>query len=125
MSDGVVVYQYEKLQEYYPELNASFAKGQWAFEMATCIINNTPRAFVCCECLREKALYLLAAHILFLNNRGAGNIGTIGNASEGSVSVGYSTSSIDKLGAGWFSQSQYGLLFWQMMAQFRSGFYVP
>lgn len=124
MSESVA-FIYDEFIRAYPELNADEEKAEWAFEMACCIVNNTPASYVCCDCFRKKVLYLLAAHILFLNNRGAGNIGTIGNASEGSVSVGYSTSSIDKLGAGWFGQTQYGLLFWQMVAKFRSGFYIP
>lgn len=57
--------------------------------------------------------------------RGAGNVGTLTSAHEGSVGVGYNTSSIDKLGAGWFGQTQYGLLFWQLIAKYLSGFYVP
>ena len=123
--DESVIFIYDEFKEIYPELNVTATKAQWAFEMACCIVNNTPNSFVCCLCERQKLLYLLTAHILFLQSRGNGNIGTIGNASEGSVSVGYSTSSIDKLGAGWFGQSQYGLLFWQMTLKYRSGFYVP
>ena len=117
-----VVFIYDEFNEEYPELNATQTKAEWAFNMASLIINNTPNSFICCKCSRKRLLYLLAAHILFLQNRGMGNVGSVGNASEGSVSVGYT--GIDKLGKAYFSQSQYGALLWQMLAQYLSGFYV-
>lgn len=125
MNSGVVKFDYNYLQSAFPELSMTPTSASIAFEWAEQIVNNTTNSYVCCCCKRKNLLNLLTAHIIALNNRGAGNVGTIGNASEGSVSVGYNQSSIDKLGAGWFGQTQYGLLFWQMAKQFMSGFYVP
>ena len=121
MSESVV-FVYEEFNEIYPELNASYNKADWAFNMACIILNNTPNSVVC-DCSRKHLLYLLTAHILFLQNRGAGNVGSISNAHEGSVSVGYA--SLGKLGQSYFGQSQYGLLFWQLVSKYVSGFYVP
>lgn len=123
MSESVV-FNFGEFSGLYPELNAEWGPSSAAFENATMILNNTPNSIVKDECERKKLLYLLTAHLMTLLKRGAGNVGTLGNASEGSVSVGYSTASIDKLNAGWFGQTQYGLMFWMATAKYRSGFYV-
>ena len=120
---GSVVFNAEKFIATYPELNADDNSARWAFDMATLLLNNTPNSVVCCLCEREELLYLLAAHILFLKNRGMGNVGKINNAHEGSVSVGYG--GLGKLGDNYFGQSQYGVLFWQAVSPYLSGFYVP
>ena len=114
---------YEEFEQAYPELKANEVQAKWAFDMACLIMNNTPNSVVCCLCERKQLLYLLAAHILFLKNRGAGNVGAINNAHEGSVGVGYG--GLGKLGESYFGQSQYGTLFWQLVAPYLSGFYVP
>lgn len=114
---------YEEFNQSYPELNASEVQAQWAFDMACLMVNNTPNSVICCVCERKQLLYLLAAHILFLKNRGAGNVGAINSAHEGSVSVGYG--SLGKLSESYFGQSQYGTLFWQAVSPYLSGFYVP
>jgi len=50
-------------------------------------------------------------------------VGRISNASEGSVSVGtdFPTTPNDK----WFSQTQYGAMWWQLALPFRLGRYAP
>ena len=120
---GSVQFNEEEFIATYPELNADYNSARWAFDMATLILNNTPNSIVCCVCERKQLLYLLAAHILFLKNRGIGNVGKVNSASEGSVSVGYG--GIGKLGDSYFGQSQYGVLFWQAISPYLSGFYVP
>ena len=119
---GSVVFDYMEFNELYPELNANQNQAEWAFNMATLILNNTPNSVICCLCERKQLLYLLAAHILFLKNRGIGNVGKVNSASEGSVSVGYG--GLGKLGESYFGQSQYGVLFWQAVSPYLSGFYV-
>ena len=118
-----VDFVYEEFEQAYPELKANEVQAKWAFDMACLIVNNTPNSVVCCLCERKQLLYLLAAHILFLKNRGAGNVGAVNNAHEGSVSVGYG--GLGKLGESYFGQSQYGILFWQLVAPYLSGFYMP
>ena len=124
MSESVV-FVYRKFSTMFPEVKTSEQQASTMFWIAEGIVNNTPCSYVSEECRREKMLYLLTAHIITLNNRGAGNVGNIAGAHEGSVGVNYSTATIDKLGAGWFGQTQYGLLFWQLAAKYLSGFYVP
>lgn len=119
-----VEFDYAEFTTLYPELNAEYGVANASFDTASLILNNTLDSYVCCGCERERLLYLLCAHILALRNRGAGNVGSISNASEGSVSVGFNTGSIGSLGAGWYEQTQYGLLFWMSTAKYRSGFYI-
>lgn len=120
-----VVFLYKEFSSMFPEVKTSEQQASSYFWIAEGIVNNTQCSFVKCPCERKRLLYLLTAHILTLTNRGAGNVGTLAGAHEGSVGVNYSTASIDKLGAGWFGQTQYGLLFWQLAAKYLSGFYVP
>lgn len=120
-----VVFLYQEFAEMFPEVKTTEAQASTSFWIAEGIVNNTQCSFVNCPCDRKRLLYLLTAHITTLVNRGAGNVGAISGAHEGSVGVNYSTASIDKLGAGWFGQTQYGLLFWQLAAKYLSGFYVP
>ena len=122
MNKGVV-FVYNEFVTLFPEIETTEVKAQWAFDIACLIISNTPCSIVDCLCERKKLLYLLTAHVLYLQNRGGGAVGSIGNAHEGSVSVGYA--SIGKLGENYFGQTQYGLLFWQLVKKYMSGFYVP
>lgn len=122
MSESVI-FDLEKFNQSYPELNATAITGQWAFDMACLLLNNTQNSIICCCCKREDLLYLLTAHILFLKNRGVGNVGTLNSAHEGSVSVGFGSNG--KLTDGFLGQTQYGILFLEATKQFKSGFYVP
>lgn len=122
MSEAVVL-TYEEFNQSYPELNVDENAYNWAIGLAQIMLDNGPNSIICCKCNRAQLLYLLAAHLLFLKNRGAGNVGSVSNAHEGSVSVGYA--SLGQLGQNYFGQSQYGLLFWQLISKYMSGFYVP
>lgn len=124
MSEGVVSFDYNEFITEYPEFTSvtqQVAKGK--FDLACLILANTPTSIVCDLDERKTLLYLLTAHILFLQNRGGGSVGAISNAHEGSVSVGYAN--LGRLGQTYFGQTQYGLLFWQMVKKYMSGFYVP
>ena len=121
----VVVFDYAEFSGMFPEVKTTKEQAETSFWIAEGIVNNTSTAFVSDFIERKRILYILTAHIITLTNRGAGNVGAISGAHEGSVGVNYSTATIDKLGAGWFGQTQYGLLFWQLCAKYLSGFYVP
>ena len=122
MSESVVLV-YREFAEMFPELKVTEAQASNAFWIAEGMLNNTSHSFVCCDCDRKRLLYLLTAHVLFLQNRGAGNVGAVSSASEGSVSVGYS--GVGAMGQGYLGQTQYGLLFLQLIKKYASGFYVP
>ena len=124
MSEGVVSFDYVEFIKLYPEFTAvSQTVAESKFNLACLILTNTPASIVRDLKEREQLLYLLTAHILFLQKRGNGNVGSISNAHEGSVSVGYA--SLGRLGQTYFGQTQYGLLFWEMVKKYMSGFYVP
>lgn len=122
MSESIV-FVYREFSVMFPELKSSEQQAGTAFWLAEGMLNNTPHSFVCCDCDRKRLLYLLTAHILFLQNRGSGNVGSVSNASEGSVSVGFT--GIGQKGQNYFGQTQYGLLFLQLAKKYMSGFYVP
>ena len=121
MSESVD-FSYREFASMFPEVKTTEQKATTCFWLAEGMLNNTSHSIVCCSCDRKRLLYLLTAHILFLQNRGAGNVGALSSASEGSVSVGYA--GLGQLSQNYFGQSQYGLLFWQMAAKYLSGFYV-
>ena len=124
MSDGVVSFNYNEFTTLYPEFaTVSQTVAENKFNLACLILTNTPASVVTNLDERKQLLYLLTAHVLFLQNRGNGSVGAISNAHEGSVSVGYA--SLGQLGQTYFGQTQYGLLFWMMVKKYMSGFYVP
>ena len=65
---GSVVFDFDEFNSFYPELNATSAKANMAFNLACLILNNTPCSIVECVEKRKMLLYLLTAHVLFLQN---------------------------------------------------------
>lgn len=121
MSESVV-FVYNEFSEMFPELSTTESQAEYAFSFAEDIVNNTLQAYVIEVCKRKRILYLLTAHIVFLTNRGAGNIGSVASAHEGSVSVSYSKGALDN--GSYLSQTQYGILLQSLLAKYLSGFYV-
>lgn len=79
--------------------------------------------------LRTQVLLLATAHLakLFATINGqapSGLVGRINSAAEGSVNVGVELK-IDSQSAAFWTQTGYGLMVWQMLAPFRTAFYVP
>lgn len=117
-----VGFVYEDFVEKFPEFEAvSKEICRFWFECAEGIVNNS-----CCsrvpDKLLDKLLYLLTAHYLALVNRGSTATGSIASASEGSVSVSYAQQNAGN--AGWYSQTQYGLMFWQLILPYRTGRWI-
>jgi hypothetical protein len=104
------------------------------FTGAQLLLNNSCGSRVRDANTRLYLLYLLTAHLTFLNagtNDGAGNVtpapgivGRIDNAAEGSVSVGAAYSSQVSQSEAFFIQTKYGAQFWQETAQYRTFHYV-
>lgn len=99
------------------------------FDAATLMLNNTCKSRVCDAVLREKLLNWLTAHITALRNGvngqpPSGLVGRISDATEGSVSVGteFAVATFDQA---WYSQTQYGVLYWNGTAGFRMFIYAP
>ncbi len=78
--------------------------------------------------LQLQLLNLMVAHvaqILYGTNQAAGPsaVGRLSSATEGSVSASFEfPTSADQA---WFAQTQWGAMYWQMIAPFRLGAYVP
>lgn len=123
MTEQIITFDSTDFITAYPEFaTMSEPQLQNYFDIATVILSNRVGAVVCCPVKLKRMLYLLTAHIAFLFNRGAGSVGTMTSATEGSVSVGFSMP--QNLNNAWFNQSQYGQLFWQLAKPYMMGRYI-
>lgn len=119
----IVEFDYEEFISLYPDLS-TFTEAQLNnfFNIATGILTNRVGVVVCNYAKLKTMLYLLTAHIAFLSKQGAGVVGIMSSATEGSVSVGYALPS--GIGKPYFWQTQYGQLFWQMVSSYLTGRYI-
>ncbi|MXV35745.1 MULTISPECIES: DUF4054 domain-containing protein [unclassified Saccharibacter] len=128
MTAGVVEFSYTDWAAAFPDLAQSVNETQarMLFRQACRFLNNTAFSIVQDVEERQDLLWLLMAHLaqLGLNASGAGSTGTqggvgrIASASRGSVSVSFDGAGLPSH-AGWFTQTQYGLTYWQATAQYR------
>lgn len=129
MAQGVVDFVYPDWAAAFPQLATTVAEPQagFLFRQACLFLNNTPFSIVQNVDERRDLLWLLVAHQAQLGlNATAGNgsstgaqpVGRLASATRGSVSVSYDGSGLSA-NAGWFNQTQYGLLYWQATAQYR------
>lgn len=100
-----------------------------SFQLATLQLNNTCGSRVCDAALREILLNLLVAHITALKdgengNPPAGVVGAVNKAQQGSVSIGTEVGTI-VYGQAYYLQTQWGYLYWQSTARFRTMVYIP
>lgn len=100
---------------------------QNCFDEAALICNNTNASIVPYDPEkninnRQILLYLLTCHIATLRN--SGQVGTVTSATEGSVSAGFYID--QRKGAAWFTQTQCGYMYWQMIQKYKvGGIFVP
>ena len=102
------------------------------FDYATIIISNADSSIIQKIENRKRILYLLTAHIAFLQGSLQPDpsptplpVGRVNTASEGSVSVGYGWDVKDSgFNEAWLSQTQYGALVWAMTVAARTMYYV-
>ncbi len=116
-----------------PQLQNYFDMGDAFFQNET-----TNPAYASGAARFTRIAYMLTAHIAWLmspkdangnpaatGNSQPGTVGQITSASQGSVSVGMTD--VAKGGAElatWFAQTQYGFMFWQATAQYRTARYL-
>lgn len=123
MAEQIVTFDYAEFIEVYSDFSKMpEAQLQNYFDIATGILSNRIGVVVCDKNKLKRMLYLLTAHIAFLFSRGAGTIGAMSSATEGSVSVGFAVP--QNLNNAWFNQSQYGQLFWQLAKPYITGRYI-
>ncbi|CAI3941835.1 unnamed protein product [Commensalibacter communis] len=79
-----------------------------------------------CPAKKEQLEFLIVAHLATLDKRNSngGLVGAITNASEGSVSLGTTMGNLGNIPAFW-SQTNYGIAFWEATKFMRSGKYIP
>ena len=128
---AVATFNYEKWNAAYPEFsNIDEVRAGIFFTESTLYHCNDGTGLVNDLAQQEMLLGLLTAHIAFLR------VGTAGNPSPGSqgiagrvtnASIGPITASVDLQGlpgtAVWFSQSAYGISYWQATAAYRTMHY--
>lgn len=111
---STVIFDFSDFIEEFPEfakVDEVFANRM--FVKATRYLDNTDNSFICDEGMRTEALNLLVAHFLEIQKRGGGAVGTLTNATEGSVSAGFSLQN-STVPAPW-NQTQYGVEYWALV----------
>lgn len=100
------------------------------FNMATIVHRNDGGGPVNNAAQQTNLLWLLTAHVAQLfapsasGQPSSGLVGRISQAAEGSVNVSVELPQMSQ-NAAWFTQTQYGLMYWQATAPFRTMRYMP
>lgn len=133
---AVAVFNYAKWIAMYPEFNnagilvVSEAQAQGYFDVSTIYWRNDGTGPVTDPVIQLALLNMLTAHMAARYAASVGGaaasslVGRIGNATEGSVSVGIDLNA-DPGSEQWFVQTKYGFDFWQATAAFRMMRYRP
>lgn len=100
------------------------------FEAAELFLNNSCCSIVKDAVKREKLLNLLVAHLATLlqganGQPPSGLVGRVDKAQEGTVSVSAAWAADMSMSEAYFSQTQYGAMFWQATAMYRTFHYIP
>lgn len=137
---GQVPFSYQDWLAAYPAFagRVSAEQAESFFQLAELILNNTGSSPVRDMTRRRILLWLLVAHQAQLfatdgtvqpgssatGSPTAPPVGRISSATQGAVSITLDGSALPRQ-AGWFSQTQYGLMFWQATAPYRQMRFLP
>jgi hypothetical protein len=128
---AVAVFNYAAWAARYPEFGAVGEElAASYFAEAGLYLDNSDCSPVPDVTVRGLLLNMLTAHIASLSGAGeadgkpSGMVGRVSSATEGSVSVSFD-SGLAPGTAAWFSQTPYGLSFWQATKRYRMARYVP
>lgn len=131
-SSGVVVFNPDAFLAAYPGFQ-TVPRGVLSrnFSIAGGYLNNTASSPVrdfTSGGQRETLLFLLVAHITQLTDgingeAPSGLVGRISSASEGSVSV--SVEFPSNPNAAWYTQTQWGALYWTLTSSYRTARFIP
>lgn len=130
VTTGVVVFDPSAFKAAFTSFaSVADAALQLSFQMATMLLNNSCGSRVKDANKREFLLNLLVAHITALKDGEngqppAGVVGRVDRAQEGSVSVGADMGTMDR-GQAYYAQTQWGAMYWQATASYRTMIYVP
>lgn len=127
---GVVVFVAADFKTAFPEF-ATVADPALVlnFGLAELQLANTCKGRVINAVEREKLLNLLVAHITQLRNGAngvapGGMVGRISSAQEGSVRADADMGTV-VYGQAYYLQTQWGAMFWQATAKYRTAVYIP
>lgn len=130
VAHGVVVFVPEEFKVAFPEF-ATVADAMLTinFNLATLQLNKGCTSRVVDAQERDTLLNLLTAHITQLRNGINGQpaslvVGRVSAAQEGSVHADLDMGTVT-LNAAYFLQTQWGALYWQSTAKYRTAVYVP
>lgn len=128
---AIVTLDIPKFRAMFPELsNVPDAILPFLFDQSTDYLNNSDFSLVDDVTKRERLLYTLMAHLAYMKygdangNGGSGMVGRIASASEGSVSVSSDAGQVE-FRYMWYTQSPYGMDFWQATKVYRMANYYP
>lgn len=131
ITPGIVTFDPSAFIVLYPQFaSVSEAALNQNFVLAQLLLNNG-----CCSAVRDaptrsQMLNLVVAHITQLLNGingdpAGGVVGRISNAAQGSVSMTAEWASSVSMTEAYWSQTQFGAMFWTMAAPYRLAFYMP
>lgn len=128
---AIVVLDIAKFLAMFPEFsNVTDAQLPFLFYQATDYLNNSECSLVEDAVKRERLLYLLMAHLAYMRygdangNGGTGLVGRLSSATEGSVSVSSDAGQVE-FRYMWYTQSPYGMDYWQATKVYRMANYYP
>lgn len=128
---AVVTLNIASFRAMYPEFsNVADAVLPFLFDQSTDYLDNTDFSLVDDAIKRERLLYMLMAHLAYMRygdsagNGGPGMVGRISSASEGTASASSELGPIEFRYA-WYTQSQYGMDYWQATKIYRMANYYP
>lgn len=128
---AIVVLDIPKFRAMFPEFsNVTDAQLPYLFDQATDYLNNSECSLVEDVVKRERLLYLLMAHLAYMRygdangNGGTGLVGRLSSATEGSVSVSSEAGQVE-FRYMWYTQSPYGMDYWQATKVYRMANYYP
>lgn len=131
---AVATFVYQDWLNLFPTLaNTGPDQAAADFALAGLYLNNTGwGGKVRDPTAQTQLMYLLTAHLAFLLNGDTTNpapspavVGHMDSANQGSVAIQTSIASNVPLTAAFFMQTQYGLMFWQATAQYRTARFRP
>ncbi|WP_437609671.1 DUF4054 domain-containing protein [Erwinia sp. V71] len=128
---AIVALDTDKFRAMFPEFsNVADPALPFLFDQSTDYLNNSEYSLVEDVVKRERLLYLLMAHLAYMRygdsdgNGKKGLAGRVSSASEGSVSVSLDMGAVEFRYA-WYTQSPYGMDFWQATKVYRMANYYP
>jgi hypothetical protein len=101
-----------KFLELYPEFTGQVSDAQFANYSVMALQFFDAAKYQIPPAVQDTYYYLIMAHLISLGQRGgSGGVGAVNSASEGTVSVGFTTLN----NINWWQQTSYGAMFWQLI----------